>query len=111
MRNWLKIATVCALALAWIPTAAQAEEEEQSPTVVRTSDGLKFAVPPDWPIEKRNGVVGPIPIEEYLGRKFGALDKKVQALEQKVGALESKVSALELKAKAKPLQSQEGAAP
>ncbi len=114
MRNraWMRGVAGFTLSLAWaaVTLADDEVEEKQPPTVVRTRDGLKFVVPPDWPIERRSGVVGPIPIEEYLARKFGALDKKIQALEQKVGALESKVSALEARAK-KPLQSSEPAAP
>ncbi len=98
------------LALA-VPAARGADEAEETPaTTVRTSEGLKFVVPPDWPIEKRNGIVAPIPIEEYLNRKFSGLEKKVRELEGKVGALESKLSALEAKSK-KPLQSSEAAAP
>lgn len=85
--------------------------EATPPTVVRTSDGLKFTVPPDWPIERRSGVVGPIPIEEYLARKFNALDKKIQTLEQKLISLESKVGTLETQGKKKPLHSSEGGEP
>lgn len=95
-----------------VPAARGADEETDAAasTMVRTSDGLKFVVPPDWPIEKRNGIVAPIPIEEYLNRKFSGLERKVQALEEKVSALESKLSVLEARAK-KPLQSSEAAAP
>ena len=113
-RAWISGVAGCALAFALAAPAAGADdevEEKQPPTVVRTSAGLNFVVPPDWPIEKRNGVVRPIPIEEYLAQKFGALDKKLQELERKVGALESKVSALESRERGKPLQSSGGAAP
>ena len=108
-------ALAAVLLFLWAVPAAAADddvmEEKQPATMVRTSDGLNFAVPPDWPIERRNGAVGPIPIEEYLARKFGAVEKKLQDLERKLGALESKVSALETQAKKKPLQSSGPAAP
>ena len=109
-----RLLAVTLLFLWAIPAVAadnETVEEKQPATMVRTSNGLNFAVPPDWPIEKRNGAVGPIPIEEYLARKFGAVEKKLQELERKLGALESKVSALETQAKKKPLQSSESAAP
>ncbi|MBI3322553.1 MAG: hypothetical protein HYZ94_02615 [Candidatus Omnitrophica bacterium] len=84
---------------------AWADEKEESAATVKSSDGLHFIVPPDWPIERRNGIVGPVPIEEYMAKKFGALNKRLDALEKKIGALESKVTALENEARKKALQS------
>jgi len=36
----------------------------------KKSGGLNFQVPEDWPIEKRGGVLAPIPTEEYVLNKF-----------------------------------------
>ena len=49
----------------------------------------------DWPIEEKNGVLGPIPIEEYLARKFSSADDRMKSLEEKVDFLDKKVRILE----------------
>lgn len=95
-RRWatrLLAAVVLALGLC-LPGQA-AEENEDKTTVVKTRDGLKFKVLTDWPIEKRNGVVAPIPIEEYLSKKFAAFQKRLHATEEQVASLEFRMRALE----------------
>ena len=51
---------------------------------VTTPEGLNFAIPEDMPIEKRNGVVAPIPFEEYSYFKFKKLEEKISALDKKI---------------------------
>lgn len=91
--------------LAWAVTLASpgvAEEpSSQAGTVRKTSQGLHFNVPPDWPIEERGGVVAPIPIEEYLAKKFGAIEARLQALEQRFNGLDIRMRVLEEAIKAK----------
>ena len=41
-------------------------------------EGLNFQVPEDWPIEKRGGVLGPVPTEEYVSIKFKDIEKEFQ---------------------------------
>lgn len=96
-----------------------AEEPSAEPVTVRkTKDGLQFQVPPDWPIETRGGITAPIPIEEYLGQKFKAIERQLQALEQRQGTFAIRLQALEeeMKQQREALQSKEqsptpGAAP
>jgi len=88
------------------PTAA----EEKEATTVVTKEGLHFKLPPDWPVEKRGGVVAPIPIEEYLAQKFSAIQSRLQALEQQMVGLELKLRVMEeelKRRKEKGLQSTE----
>ncbi len=77
--------------------AADGAKDGKTPpsTVVKTHDGLRFNLPADWPVEKRDGAVGPIPIEEYLARKFSALDARLRALEQQIGSLDVRMRVLE----------------
>ena len=77
--------------------------------VDKTAEHLHFKVPPDWPIEKRGGLVAPIPIEEYLARKFKSLEAHLQAIEQRVSGLDLRVRVLEQASKKqqKGLQSTE----
>ena len=79
--------------------ASAAEETSEDVTVKKTAEQLHFKVPPDWPIEKRGGVMAPIPIEEYLGQKFNALDARLQAMEQHVNSLDVRLRVLEEEAK------------
>ena len=72
------------------------DSETSNPITVRkTEDGLHFQVPADWPIEKRGGVTAPIPIEEYLSRKFKGVETQVQALEQRINGLDVRQRAVE----------------
>jgi len=84
-------AVLAAPAASWAAEGSAAEPA----TVEKTAERLRFKVPPDWPIEKRGGIMAPIPIEEYLGRKFKILDAAVQGLEQRVSGLDLKVRVLE----------------
>lgn len=90
------LSVLIALAFLGIPLAAAEDQGVEGPvTVTKTKDGLRFQLPPDWPVEKRGGAVGPIPVEEYLSRKFSAVEKRLQLLEQQVGALDLRVRVLE----------------
>ena len=72
-----------------------AADSKESPTVQKTKEGLHFQLPEDWPVEKRGGVMAPIPIEEYLSRKFSAIDLQLQLLEQRVNGLDVRVRVAE----------------
>ena len=72
-----------------------AEDTPQDVTVDKTSERLHFKVPADWPIEKRGGVTAPIPIEEYLARKFKALEGSVQSMERRVNGLDLRLRVVE----------------
>lgn len=91
---------------------AGAEEPKSAEgTVRKTYGGHRFQVPADWPIEERNGLVGPIPIEEYLGRKFQTLEARLQMLDQQLTGLDVRLRVLEEQAKQaqRPLQSSSSA--
>ena len=88
-----------ALVSSWLvaPGVGWADEPSSAgdEVVVRRERGLNFKVPADWPIEERSGVVAPIPIEEYLSRKFAVVFRQLSALERRLGDLEGKQRALE----------------
>ena len=88
-------------------TPAHAADKDAA-TTHKTESGLHFQLPADWPIEKRGGVVGPIPIEEYVARKMTAMEGRLQGLEQQVGKMDIQVRVLEegLKRQRVPLASQ-----
>ena len=81
---------------------AQAAEQATDDTIgmeTKTSKGLKFKLPADWPVEERNGVVAPIPPEEYYARKFSAIESRLKSVEQQTGSLELRLRVLEEKVK------------
>jgi hypothetical protein len=39
--------------------------------VVKPEGSHQLLLPKDWPVEHRDGLIMPIPIEEYLSMKFG----------------------------------------
>lgn len=86
--KWLSITAflfvVFTIGSAWLnlPWLSHANAEDQNK--VRSFKGLKFNVPDDWPIEERGGAVGPIPIEEYIAKKFSAIDSKFVEAEGKL---------------------------
>lgn len=55
--------------------------------IVRTEKGLRFKLPKDWPVEKRGGAIGPIPIEEYVALKFDKVNTQLQKIEQSIADL------------------------
>ena len=82
-------------AAAWSQDPAPQDAQGQKKTVVKTKDGLHFNVPADWPIEERNGAVGPIPVEEYMPRKFAGMDSRLKTLEQQVAGFDLRLRVLE----------------
>jgi prefoldin subunit 5 len=66
---------------------------------VKAMKGLNFQVPEDWPIEKRGGIVAPIPTEEYVAKKFKSVAEELQALKDELTAkfdeLQSSIKVLE----------------
>ena len=97
------------LLLAAAPWVWAAEEEDpvQPPgpaTVRKTKEQLHFELPPDWPVEKRGGIVGPIPVEEYLAMKFKRLESRLQTIEQHLNGLDLRLRVLEEASKSRSPQ-------
>ena len=89
-------------------SAVAADHDDATPkTVLKTQDGLRFELPADWPLEKRGGALGPIPVEAYLARKFAAIEIRLRMLEQQLGSTELRLRVLEESLKRAPLQSGE----
>jgi len=43
---------------------------------IQKKSGLNFQVPDDWPIEKRGGILAPIPTDEYMMIKFKEVEEE-----------------------------------
>ncbi len=99
VRPWVAAIISCAVFSSASISAAEevstATQATQSQTVIKKKDGLRFNVPSDWPVEERNGAVGPIPIEEYLAKKFAGLESRLRLLEQQVSSYDLRLRVLE----------------
>jgi len=82
-RNFSKIKVFLALGVIlgfmFITANKSPSQTTQEPVKKR---GLLFTVPEDWPIEERGGVVAPIPIEEYVTRKFKDIESRLEKIKQ-----------------------------
>jgi len=55
-------------------------------TIVKTEKGLHFMVPEDWPVEKRDGIVIPVPVDEYVQAKFKLIEARLKTIEERLDA-------------------------
>lgn len=77
------------------PAMAVDKEGKAESVTVKTKEGLHFTLPADWPVQRRNGVVTPVPIEEYLAQKFSAIEKRLQALENQTASMDLRLRLME----------------
>ena len=80
-----------------VPALSRAEEENANfkYKTVTTKEGLVFRVPEDMPVEKRDGLLAPIPFDEYMYGKFKQVDVKLQSINEKLDRIEKKVAELD----------------
>lgn len=88
-------AVVGLLVLAGAWSAEAKDERAEGTTVIRTEEGLRFKLPADWPVEKRGSIVAPIPVEEYLSKKFSVLDTRLRQLEQQLASFDLRLRVIE----------------
>ena len=71
-----------------------------------TKEGLTFSIPSDMPIDRKNGLVQPIPYEEYLYIKFKLMEERMKSMEEHLDKMEEKILAkfTELKTQIKSLE-------
>jgi len=87
------------------PVWAEDGSAAERATVRKTKEQLHFELPADWPVEKRGGIVAPIPVEEYLAVKFKALELRLQTIEQRLNGFDLRLRVMEEATKSKNSQS------
>lgn len=55
---------------------------------ITTKDGLNFRVPEDMPIQKKDGIVAPMPFDEYMYGKFKKIDMRLEHMETQLQNIE-----------------------
>ena len=88
----LELVFMMGLPCSWADEAAR---EESNPEIVKNYRGLQFKVPKDWPIEKVGNAIGPIPMEEYMSRKFADLTERLKKQEDAMAAMEKRLATVE----------------
>ncbi|MFH1996086.1 MAG: hypothetical protein ABIJ27_03700 [Candidatus Omnitrophota bacterium] len=73
--------------------------------VVKTKDGLHFMLPEDWPVEKKDGIVVPMTIYEYVHLKLKKLDGRLKEMEGRISGIEQVAGDTARKTEAKSLTS------
>jgi hypothetical protein len=83
-------------ALAYDESAAQKTAEEMKAyrfETVTTKEGLTFSIPSDMPIERKDGLVQPIPFEEYLYFRFKKMEERMDQLDRRLDDFEGRLMA------------------
>lgn len=86
---------VCVKGMAEDSSKATESKEENFNYQTTTKKGLVFRVPEDMPIEERNGIVQPIPFDEYMYGKFKKLEDRLEKIELQIGAVETRIENIE----------------
>jgi hypothetical protein len=62
---------------------------------VKTVEGLRFAVPEDMPIQKKDGITAPMKMEEYVAVKFSRIENRLSAVEKAIAKINEELSTIE----------------
>ena len=80
------------------PATGQDEDIYKEKVVVKTISGIRFQVPEDMPIVKRNNTLMALPIEEYVSWKCTELKETQKKMGERVEANEQNVADLQKRA-------------
>ena len=58
-------------------------------------EGHRLLLPKDWPVERKHGVVSPVPFEQYLSMKFNQVKDRFKQTDARIAVLERRVEQLE----------------
>ncbi len=83
------------LVVVWIGWTEERHLSDAEITVRTTEDGHRLLLPKDWPIERKNGVIAPVGVEQYLSVKFNQVEQAFQSIDARLNQLEARVTTLE----------------
>jgi hypothetical protein len=100
---FIKIKNICLLAIFSLiilfPLFAQDDtglkEDAEGKTVIKTVSGLKFEVPEDRPIEERNNIIAPMPLDEYVALKFSKFESRLQKIEENINQIQDQLNIIQ----------------
>ena len=56
-------------------------------TITKTVDGINFELPEDRPVEKKNGIITPMPIDEYVAMKFWKMENNLKEMDASIAEI------------------------
>ncbi|MFH1478832.1 MAG: hypothetical protein ABIG92_03545 [Candidatus Omnitrophota bacterium] len=62
-------------------------------TVIKNVNGIKFEVVEDRPIEKRDGIIAPMPLDKYVAMKCAMIRKDMKEMNTAVEDMKAKLDA------------------
>lgn len=96
-----KIFLVLAFSFLLVPFVRADQEEDKDKMAeemkkyrfenITTKEGFKFNIPSDMPIERKDGLVTPIPFDEYLYIKFKMLEERIGKMEKHLDDMEKNI--------------------
>lgn len=72
--------------------------------VVKTEAGHQLLLPKDWPVERKDGLIAPVSVEQYLSMKFSQVREKFEEMTNRLEALERRLQQTEAQDKALQLR-------
>ncbi len=88
--SWLGVG----IAFAGDPADELEEPLEFNYKTVTTEQGLVFRVPPDMPIEMKNGMQTPVPYDEYLAAKVSRMEKRLISIDERLAKIDASLAKL-----------------
>jgi len=68
------------------------KEDAERKTVIKTVSGLRFEVPEDRPIEERDNIIAPMPLDEYVALKFSKFESRLQKIEENINQIQDQLN-------------------
>ncbi len=96
-RVWLAPGcALLALGMALSSIAAAEDTTLSDDTVtVRTEGAHRLLLPNDWPVEQKDGLVNPVPVEQYLSMKFDQVASRLEEIMQRMAAIDQRLRSVE----------------
>jgi len=95
----LQSTQILALVVLWTVFAPLASSEEATlsddTVTVRTEGAHRLLLPKDWPVEQKDGLLNPVPIEQYLSMKFSQVASRLEELIQRLDAMNQRLRSVE----------------
>ena len=87
----LAVVSFAPLAVAAAGEDEEEEEDLQGTAVIKMVDGIRFSVPDDRPIVRKDGLVVPLELDRYVALKFSKMKKRLTQIEDAIKKLKEDV--------------------
>jgi len=103
MAQRVRLTPVCAMFALWMTLSSIAAAEDNTlsddTVTVRTEGAHRLLLPNDWPVEQKDGLVNPVPIEHYLSMKFSQVASRLDEVAQRMASMDQRLRNVEAQQK------------